>query len=276
MRNCPRDSTSLSLNDEAYLEPAQKEIRLRASGKSVAPVSAIARQAGSRCHTWPSVLSSHRCPFAANLSIVAFCMHVIMTFNMSDVTQIIDAISRGEADASAKLLPLIYQELRQLARAQMVREGRDHTLQATALVHEAFLRMFNGQPVRWEGRRHFFAAAAEAMRRILIEHARHKHTLKAGGGRQRIELETDDFPETLSPCSSTDELLALNDALDRLAHEDPERAELIKLLYFAGLSLEDSAAMLGISRSAAYRRWIFARAWLREAISGERSSASVR
>jgi RNA polymerase sigma factor (TIGR02999 family) len=165
------------------------------------------------------------------------------------------------------LLPLVYKELRRLARGYMSNERTEHTLDATALVHEAYLRLVNdGQP-RWEGRRHFFAAAAEAMRRILIEHARRKRALKHGGQRDRVAI--DDLPPIALPCEDLDELLALNEALDRLAKEDPSKAELVKLLYFAGLNLDEAAAALGIGRSTAHRHWIFARTWLYNAMNGQ-------
>src|SRR5262245_27914494 len=149
----------------------------------------------------------------------------------------------------------------------MGRERAEHTLQATALVHEAYLRLVENAPTRWDGRRHFFAAAAEAMRRILIEHARSKHALKRGGCRKCVDL-SDDLPAIVSPCDDVSDLLALNDALNRLACEDPGMAELVKLSYFAGLSLEEAAETLGLSRATAYRRWNFARAWLHDAIIG--------
>jgi RNA polymerase sigma factor (TIGR02999 family) len=185
---------------------------------------------------------------------------------MTEATRLIDAVGKGDARAAAELLPIIYNELRRLARAQMARERPQHTLEATALVHEAYLRLIDGQPDGWDGRRHFFAAAAEAMRRILIEHARRKRSLKSGGGHQRIELDEEHLPAIVSPCDDVDDLLALNDALDRFATEDPAKAELVKLLYFAGMSLEEAAATLGISKTTAHRQWVFARAWLFEAM----------
>jgi RNA polymerase sigma factor (TIGR02999 family) len=186
---------------------------------------------------------------------------------MSDATRLITAINQGSPDAAAELLPLVYQELRRLACAQMGQERAGHTLQATALVHEAYLRLVEDAPTRWDGREHFFAAAAEAMRRILVEHARRKNSLKRGGGQQRVEMEND-LPAISSPCDDFDDLLALSDALDRLATEDPAMADLVKLSFFAGLSLDEAADVLGISRATAYRRWAFARAWLHDAITG--------
>ena len=191
-----------------------------------------------------------------------------MVLRMSDVTRLLSAASKGDAHASAELLPLVYQELRRLARAHMRKERSEHTLQATALVHEAYLRLFDGRQSNWHSRRHFFAAAAEAMRRILIEHARRKQAMKNGGEYQRVELE-DDLPCIALPCADPGDLVALDEALDRLSKEDPDKAELVKLLYFAGLNLDEAGAALGISRSAAHRHWVFAKTWLYTAIAGE-------
>jgi len=186
---------------------------------------------------------------------------------MSDVTRLLVAIGDGDSSATAELLPLVYQELRQLAHSRMAREGAEHTLQATALVHEAYLRLI-GEDTEWNSRGHFFAAAAEAMRRILIEHARRKNALKHGGQRRRVTL-GDDLLPIASPCDNADDLLALDEALTRLSELDARKADLVKLLYFAGLNLEDAAAALGVSRTTAYRHWIFARAWLCDAITGK-------
>jgi RNA polymerase sigma factor (TIGR02999 family) len=194
-----------------------------------------------------------------------------MMGRMSDVTRLLVAIGQGETDASAELLPVVYEELRRLARARMAQERAEHTLQATALVHEAYLRLIGEANPRWDGRGHFFAAAAEAMRRILIEHARRKNALKNGGGRERHEL-SEALPTITAPCDNVDDLLALDEALGRLAAEDPGKAELVKLLYFAGLNLEEAAAAQGISRTTAYRHWLFARAWLHDAIAGKCTS----
>jgi RNA polymerase sigma factor (TIGR02999 family) len=187
---------------------------------------------------------------------------------MSDATRLLEAMGQGDPRAAAELLPLVYEELRRLARSQMVHERAGHTLQATALVHEAYVRLIDGQPQAWDGRRHFFAAAAEAMRRILIEHARRKQALKHGGGRERIEFPDvdDDLPAIASPCADFDDLLALDQALDRLADEHPDKAELIKLLYFAGLNLEEAGAAMGFSTATAHRHAVFARAWLHQAM----------
>jgi RNA polymerase sigma factor (TIGR02999 family) len=186
---------------------------------------------------------------------------------MSNVTRLLDAMNQGDQQATAQLLPLLYDELRSLARLKMAEERAEHTLQATALVHEAYLRLVGDDDVRWDGRSHFFAAAAEAMRRILVEHARRKHALKHGGQLNRVSLD-DGLPPIASPCNDSDDLLALDEAIDRLASEHPDKAELVKLLYFVGLTLEEAAAAQQISRTTAYRHWLFARAWLHDAIVG--------
>jgi RNA polymerase sigma factor (TIGR02999 family) len=185
---------------------------------------------------------------------------------MSDVTQILSRIESGDFAATEQLLPLVYDELRRLARAQMANERAEHTLQATALVHEAYVRLVGDADPHWEGHGHFFAAAAEAMRRILVDHARARGALKRGGQSERVEL--DDFPPVASSSDNVDELLDLDAALDQFAREDASKAELVKLVYFAGLSLGEAAAVLGISRTTAHRHWVYARAWLRDAITG--------
>ena len=181
---------------------------------------------------------------------------------MPDVTQILAAIEAGDPKAAAELLPLVYDELRKLAAARLAKERPGQTLQATALVHEAYLRLVGGDAgARWNGRAHFFAAAAEAMLRILVETARRKHTKKRGGGALRVEL---DLNAAAARCTdSPDEFLAVDEAIDRLAAEDPVAAELVKLRYYAGLSVEEAAAALGLARATAYRHWAYARAWLR-------------
>ena len=177
---------------------------------------------------------------------------------MSDVTRILEAIGGGDAEAVERLLPLVYDELRRLASARLAHEAPGQTLQPTALVHEAYLKLVGGVEPRWETRGHFFTAAAEAMRRILIDRARHRKRQKRGGGAKRLALEELD----LASCPPDDELLALDEALARLAVEEPVKAELVKLRFFAGLSVEQAAQALGISRATADRYWSFARAWL--------------
>jgi RNA polymerase sigma factor (TIGR02999 family) len=179
---------------------------------------------------------------------------------MSDVTRLLGAAAAGDARASANLLPLVYAELRDLAAARLAAEAPGHTLQPTALVHEAYLRLAGGdQPRDWDGRGHFFAAAAEAMRRILVEHARHKHSRKAGGGRRRLDL-ADVEPAGGGPDL---DLVALDEALGRLERLDARKAQVVKLRFFAGLTGEQAARALGIATSTADADWAFARCWLR-------------
>jgi RNA polymerase sigma factor (TIGR02999 family) len=183
---------------------------------------------------------------------------------MSEVTQILNAIEQGDPQAAGLLLPLVYDELRQLAGEKLAHEQPGQTLQATALVHEAYLRLVGGKQTQdWDGRRHFFAAAAEAMRRILIDRARHKQTSKAGGGRRRLDL--DDIEPVLED-ENGDRLLSLDDALRLLEVDDPRKAELVKLRFFAGLTAEQAAAALGVSTSTVEKDWAYARSWLRVAI----------
>jgi len=180
---------------------------------------------------------------------------------MSDVTRLLSAAEHGDPHAAAELLPLVYTELRKLAAARMAEESAGHTLQPTALVHEAYVRLVGGgQPRDWDGRGHFFAAAAEAMRRIVVESARRKNRLKHGGGRERVEVELADLPTRLAP----DNLIALDEALARLEQLDPAKARLVTLRYFAGLTIEQAAEALGISRVTAHRYWTFARAFLHQ------------
>ena len=184
---------------------------------------------------------------------------------MSDVTQILDAIQRGDPKAAEELLPLVYDELRKLARHRMANEAPGQTLQPTALVHEAWLRLVNRpQSQTWDHRGHFFAAAAEAMRRILIENARRKTRQKRGGHRERVNLED----VLLATDSDPAMLLSIDEALDQLGHEFPEKAALVKLRFFAGLSLPEAARALQISETSAKRHWAFARAWLYQALEG--------
>lgn len=184
---------------------------------------------------------------------------------MSEVTQILNAVERGEARAAEELLPLVYDELRRLAQWQMSRESPGQTLQATALVHEAWLRLVGNGDSSWDSQRHFFAAAAEAMRRILIDIARRKQAVRHGGDLKRTE-----FDELEAPAQTNDgELLAVHEALDALAAHDARKAELVKLRYFAGVNLEEAAALLGISERTAKRDWAYARAWLYREISSQ-------
>ena len=187
---------------------------------------------------------------------------------MNEVTRVLSAIEAGDPQAAEQLLPLVYDELRRLAARRLAGEGPGHTLQPTALVHEAYLKLVGADPQQpWNGRGHFFAAAAEAMRRILIDHARRKHRARRGGRMKRVELEDLDDFELVAGGGDADELLALDEALARLAAADPRRAELVRLRYFAGLTLEQAAELLGISRATADRHWAFARAWLYDALT---------
>ncbi len=183
---------------------------------------------------------------------------------MSEVTRILSAIDEGDPKAAEKLLPLVYEELRKLAAQKLAQEKPGQTLQATALVHEAYLRLVdNEKPQRWDSRGHFFAAAAEAMRRILIENVRRKKRQKHGGQVERVPL--DQIEIALQ--SPDDDLLALDDALTRLSAERAAVAELVKLRFFAGLTMDDAATVLGISPATAYRQWNYAQAWLFRAIA---------
>jgi RNA polymerase sigma factor (TIGR02999 family) len=188
---------------------------------------------------------------------------------MSDVTHLLCAIEDGDPRAAAQLLPLVYDELRKLAAQKLAGEQPGQTLQPTALVHEAYLRLVVGsrqeEEPPWDTRGHFFAAAAQAMRRILVESARRKSRARHGGGLQRVDLDDQDVSVRPPP----DEIVALDEALTRLAKEDPAAAQVVQLHFFAGLSIEQVAEALGVSRATAYRQWTYARAWLRCAIGGE-------
>jgi RNA polymerase sigma factor (sigma-70 family) len=212
---------------------------------------------------------------------------------MSEVTQILSRIESGDPRAAEQLLPLVYDELRKLAAARLAQEKPGQTLQATALVHEAYLRLVGNKepgtsdqepivdredlapgsrlmaPGQWNSRGHFFGAAAEAMRRILVEQARRKGRQKRGGGLNRLDLDLAELPDS----RQADDLLALNEALGRLEAEDPQAAELVKLRFFAGLSVTEAAEAVGISRSTAYEQWAYARAWLRCAMEGDEADA---
>ena len=182
---------------------------------------------------------------------------------MRDVTCILVAIERGDANAAEKLLPLVYEELRRLAKHKMAQEAPGHTLQATALVHEAEIRLLGSESGSWTNRAHFFAAAAEAMWRILIENARRKQRLKRGADYRKVELDDVDIAIEGPPI----DLIALDEALSKLAEEDPPADELVKMRFFAGLTLDQVAAVLGISRRTANRNWAYAKAWLYQQIT---------
>lgn len=184
---------------------------------------------------------------------------------MSDVTRILQSIDSGDAHAADELLPLVYEELRKLAAAKMARESPNQTLQPTALVHEAWLRLTGNENIRWDGRAHFFGAAAEAMRRILIDNARRKRALRHGGGQQRIDI----LEEDLATNADDGQLLAINEALDKFAAVDKQKAELVKLRFFVGLTVEEAAPILGVSIPTAKHYWAYARAWLLTEINSD-------
>ncbi|MBI5385271.1 MAG: sigma-70 family RNA polymerase sigma factor [Verrucomicrobia bacterium] len=196
---------------------------------------------------------------------------------MSNVTQVLTAIEQGDAQASEELLPLVYNELRRMAAHKMAHEPAGHTLQPTALVHEAWLKLVDSPSQSWQNRAHFFGAAAEAMRRILIARARRKHTQRRGAGVEHLDA---DAIELASPVPD-EQLLALNEALDRFAALEPQQAELVKLRYFVGLKIEEAADVLGISKATATRWWAYARAWLFDEMQSQlhetrRTDARVR
>ena len=184
---------------------------------------------------------------------------------MRDATRILDAIQHGDEKAAAELLPLVYDELRRLAAHKMAHEAAGQTLQPTALVHEAWLRLVGSHDQQWSGRGHFFAAAAEAMRRILIDNARRKNRLRRGQGLARVDLDRVD----VAIHSDEDTLVRVDDALRKLANEDPVKAELVKLRFFIGLSIAEAGQALGLSESTAKRYWAYARAWLYEELKGD-------
>jgi len=187
---------------------------------------------------------------------------------MSEITRVLSAIEQGNPRAAAELLPLVYEELRQLAAARLAQEKPGQTLQATALVHEVYLRLVQGGPEQpWSGRGHFFAAAAESMRRILVEQARRKHRLKHGGDRRRVDLD-----EALSLAEPDVDLLALDEALNRLAIVDPLAAKIVALRYFTGLTMAETAAALGASLRTVERNWTYAKTWLHRALAGTEPS----
>jgi RNA polymerase sigma factor (TIGR02999 family) len=186
---------------------------------------------------------------------------------MADVTQILSQIEQGDPAAAKELLPLVYDELRKLAASRMAQENPGQTLQATALVHEAYLRLVHDEARTWDSRGHFFAAAAEAMRRILINRARDKGRIKRGGDLQQVDLDKIDIAAE----APADDLLAVDEAMERLTQENPRCAEIVKLRFYAGLTIEDAAAVLGISSRTAKRQWAYARAWLFDALRPDES-----
>jgi len=183
---------------------------------------------------------------------------------MSEVTRILQSIQSGDPKAADELLPLIYEDLRKLAAHRMANEPPGQTLQPTALVHEAWLRLTANEEVRWEGRAHFFGAAAEAMRRILIDNTRRKRALRHGGGQPRLDIDEIEIAAE----TKEEELLAVSDALEKFAALDKPKAELVKLRYFVGLTIEEAAEVLGISAATAKRWWTYARAWLYQETQG--------
>src|SRR6516225_11367814 len=184
---------------------------------------------------------------------------------MNEFTRILSAIEQGDPHAAEQLLPLVYDELRKLAAQKLAQEKPGQTLQATALVHEAYLRLLGSdRDQHWDSRGHFFAAAAEAMRRILVESARRKKRDKHGGDRERVEIEMDHLPTRMS----SEELVALDEALEKLKDHDPVKAQLVTLRYFGGLTIEQASAVLNISRITAHRYWTYARAWLHRQMTG--------
>ncbi len=186
----------------------------------------------------------------------------------SQFTRVLERVRCGELSAAGELLPLVYDELRRLAAAKMARERPDQTLQPTALVHEAWLRLVGNEKQEWNGRAHFFGAAAEAMRRILIENARRKAAARHGGGQARLDINQIE----IASAAPDDELLAVSDALEKLTEHDSQMAELVKLRYFVGLTTEDAAEVLGISGRTAERWWSYSRAWLYQEFERQRSS----
>jgi RNA polymerase sigma factor (TIGR02999 family) len=190
----------------------------------------------------------------------------ILVLPMSEVTRVLSAIEEGDPHAAEQLLPLVYDELRQLAAQQLAQEKPGQTLEATALVHEAYVRLVDVDKAQhWNSRGHFFNAAAQAMRRILVENARRKKRIKHGGDLSRVEIEMANLPTRMS----SDELLALDEALEMLKQEDPVKAQLVTLRYFGGMTIEQASQVLHISRVTAHRYWTYARAWLHQRITGE-------
>ncbi|MBC8097334.1 MAG: sigma-70 family RNA polymerase sigma factor [Akkermansiaceae bacterium] len=184
---------------------------------------------------------------------------------MSDITQVLQAIGRGEGKAADELLPLVYEELRRLAAARMAHEAAGQTLQPTALVHEAWLRLVSDGAKSWQNRAHFFGAAAEAMRRILIENARRKSRLKRGGGLSRVDIESLDLAEA----TPDDKILLINEALEKYQEEDPERARVVVMKFFGGLTNQEVAESLGVTERTVERQWAYAKAWIFQSIKAQ-------
>ena len=217
-----------------------------------------------------SVIKGRFLPYPAGVRariLWRFWPETDINLRITPVTEILEALERGEPKAADELLPQVYQELRKLAANKMAGQASGHTLQPTALVHEAWLRLVGNEQARFAGRAHFFAAAAEAMRHILIDSARRKHALRNGGGKVRV-----DFQEVeIAALASDDELLGIHEVLDKLAAEDKEKAELVKLRYFVGMTFEEAAEVLGISVATAKRHWAYARAFLYEEIRANKT-----
>ena len=195
---------------------------------------------------------------------VVACRYAGTLERVSDITRILEAAQQGDAKAAEQLLPLVYEELRRLAAHKMANEAAGHTLQPTALVHEAWLRLSDSTRQEWRGREHFFSAAAEAMRRILVENARRKLRFRHGGGLQRVELDAFDLPIA----QDDEKCLRVHEALDQLAREDPRKAEVVKLRVFAGLEVQEIAVVLNASEKTVQREWTFAKAWLSRELRG--------
>ena len=212
-----------------------------------------------RRHEFLSVLTSHHCQPLGATPTLAFPALSSQTRVVSGITHILGRLEQGDAKAAEELLPLVYDELRRLAASKMANEAPGHTLQPTALVHEAWLRLGGSEAPSFQNRAHYFGAAAEAMRRILIERARRRLAAKRGGGTAPVELDEIEIP---SPMADDDRLLALNEALEKLAALDPRKAELVKLRYFVGMSFDEAATALGIAVPTAKQWWAYARAWL--------------
>jgi RNA polymerase sigma factor (TIGR02999 family) len=183
---------------------------------------------------------------------------------MNEVTRILEVMEHGDTCAARELLPLVYEELKRIAARRLAHEDPNQTLQTTALVHEAYIRLVGKENPKWQSRAHFFGAAAEAMRRILVDNARRKNAARRGGGLERVDLELDLLPDNSIPT----DILALDEALRKFAAEEPEKARLVELRYFGGLSITEAAAALNISRATAVRHWTYARAWLYEQMTG--------